>query len=115
MGVDFLRSKAKPFIKAWDTSRVDLTRRTLFTRDPQATPVSAVARMTGPTSLLVGDEVVVQADGSRLLLVMEHSVRAEVVKPPESVMETIRGCGGYALARVSAAHPAMTLAEVEFL
>ena len=115
MGVDFLRSKAKAFNKTWDTSRVNLARRTLFTRDPQATPVSAVARMTGPTSLAVGDEVVVQTDGNRLLLVIEHSVRGEVVKPATSVLETIQGCGGYALGRVSAAYPTMTLAEVQLL
>lgn len=115
MGVDFLRSKAKPFLKAWDASRVDLTRRTLFTRDPQAAPVSAVARMLEPSSLCDGQEVVVQADGDRLLLCVDHAVRAEVVKPPESIIRQIEGSGGFSLGRIHKAFPTMALAEVRLL
>lgn len=115
MGVDFLRSKAKPFLKAWDASRVDLTRRTLFTRDPHAAPVSAVAKMVDSSSLCEGDQVVVQADGERLLLCVDHSVRAEIIKPAEPILRRIRDCGGYSLGRVNRAFPSMTLAEVNLL
>jgi len=112
MGVDFLRSKAKPFLKAWDASRVDLTRRTLFTREPHAAPLSAVAKMVGPLSLSEGDEVVVQADGDRLLLCVDRSVRAEIVKPAEPILRRIEDRGGFSLGRVNKAFPSVTLVEV---
>lgn len=115
MGVDFLRSKAKPFLKSWDSSRVDLTRRSLFTREPQAAKVAAVAKMLDGSSLSDGDEVVVQADGGRLLLCVNHSVRAEIVKPADSVIRRIEDCGGYSLGRVEKAFPTMNLAEVYLL
>ena len=115
MGVDFLRSKAKPFLKAWDASRVDLTRRTLFTRDPEAAPVSAVAKMRESSGLSEGDEVIVQADGDRLLLCVDHAVRAEIVKPAESIVRRIESTGGFSVGRVHKAFPSMALVEVHLL
>lgn len=115
MGVDFLRSKAKPFIKAWDMSRVDLTRRTLFTRDPHSVPISAVAKMISSSSLSQGDEVVIQTDGDRLLLCIGRSVLGEIVKPAAPVLRQIKEGGGYSIGRVIRTIPSMTLAEVNLL
>jgi len=35
MGVDFIRERAQGFTRSWDRHRIDLSTRSLFTRDPR--------------------------------------------------------------------------------
>jgi len=111
MGVDFLKSKAKTFIKGWDSSRLELARRNLFTRDPSCLATRVVARTLGST-LSVGDVVLVRTDGSRLVVIDDLAIRAVFVKPPPDVFDRIRDSGGYAHGEIAGAFPTLQLVEV---
>jgi|GEM_PF-1525176 len=112
MGVDFLKSKAKTFVKAWDNSRLEIARRGLFTREPDCVAKNVVAKSIGPLTLRAGDQVLLRADGDRLLVLVDLSVRAEFIKPPASVVEAIRKSGEYAKGNIATAFPTLGLIEV---
>ena len=115
MGVDYMRLKAKPFLKGLDHGRVEIARRNLFTRDPARPEHAIVARCTGPLTPAEGSEVLVRAEGEGLVLVDDLAVRAVIIKPPQSVVETIREIGGYARGRILKTHPSLELLEVAII
>ena len=112
MGVDFLKSKARSFTKGWDRSRVELSRRTLFTREPDCLATGAVAKVIGPGTLVPGDRVLVRAERDQLVVVCDLAVRAVFVRPPESLVRRISESGGYANGQIEVAHPTLDLVEV---
>ena len=112
MGVDFLKSKAKAFTKGWDRARVDLARRSLFTRSPGEVVSGGVATTFGTSSLSPGDEVLLRTDGDRLVVVADLAVCAEFVKASDPIIQRVRECGGCAKARIGASHPSLNLVEV---
>jgi hypothetical protein len=112
VGVDYMRLKAKPFLKGLDQGRVEIARRNLFTRDPAKPDHAIVAHYTRPGSLTEGSEVLVRAEGEGLVLVDDLTIRAVVVRPPPSIVDAIRQIGGYARGRILKMHPTLQLLEV---
>ena len=112
MGVDFLKSKAKPFLKGLDSARVSLARRTLFTRDLSEPVCAIVARSVGPNSLRTGEAVLLRTDGDRLAVVVDLGVRGYVVKPREADIARIKQVGGCVRGQVIRAYPTLDLVEV---
>jgi len=112
VGVDFIRQRAKTFTKSWDNHRVELSRRTLFTQEPDCLARSAAARMVGPRPLITGERVLVRVDGERLIVVQDMAVRAVFLDPPSSLMDIVRGTGGYADGEVCAVSSTCELVEV---
>ena len=45
MGLDFIRQRAKTFTRSWDRHRLSLRERTLFSKDPEDSPRTAIARL----------------------------------------------------------------------
>lgn len=112
MGVDFIRARAKSFTKAWDAGRLELARKTLFTRESESLVTGAVATTTGPHALRLGDEILVRVDGERVELVDDLTVKGVLVKPTAAIIEKIRQTGGYATASVDRYDATNRLAEV---
>jgi hypothetical protein len=112
MGVDFLKSKAKAFTKGLDSDRLASTRRHLFAHHPEHIATGAIAKVVGPQKLAAGDDVLVRADGDRLVVVVDLAETAVFEKPPDSLVQAIRQSGGYAKGRIEAAYPTLELVKV---
>jgi hypothetical protein len=112
MGVDFIRQRAKTFRKSWDNHKIELSRRTLFTQEPDCLARGAAARIVGPRPLITGERVLVRVDGDRLVAVQDMAVRAIFLEPPLSLMDLIRSTGGYADGEVCAVNTTGDLVEV---
>jgi len=111
MGVDFLKSKAKAFVKGWDLSRLELTRKDLFTREPNCLATGAVARTLG-SAFSVGDTVLVRVDDNRLVVIRDLAIQAVFLEPPPDVFDRIRASGGYANGEITGAFSEIQLVEV---
>jgi hypothetical protein len=112
VGVDFLQLRAKPFIKGWDSSRLELAKKNLFTREAEFLAVGAIARIVGPVRLNVGDDVLVRVDCDSLVVVSELTVRAVFLAPPCDVVDAVRQSGGYANGCVASVSPTHDIIEV---
>jgi len=112
MGVDFIKSVAKPFNKGWDVRRLELARTNLFTREADCLASSAVARAVGAITFSAGEQVHLRVDGDQLVVVQDLSVTAIVVKPPATMVEQIHQSGGYAKGEIVALHPTLNLMEI---
>ena len=111
MGVDFMSAHAKSFMKKIDDSRVDLVRRTLFTRDPDTIATNLVARTPGVTLTPEQDVLACLKDG-RVLLLDGIQERGELVRPPAEVLDKLAATGGFATVRVTRTLPLADLVEV---
>lgn len=112
MGVDFLRSKAKSFEKAFDRGRAEITRKTLFTSEPGGITQHLVARSVDHCPLKVGDPVLMRSEGEQMLVMVDVTVYGRVVKPPEGMLNAVRSAGGYAKGCIAASYPSLSLLEV---
>ena len=101
MGVDFLRSKAKAFTKRWDMDRLELARRNLFTRDPECAVRTVIGRTRGPVQIVEGSQLLLRAEGEKLIGLLDLVPCVDIPSPPESVMQALRNSDGYAKGVVS--------------
>lgn len=113
MGVDFLKSKCKPFVKAWDAHRLHATESRLFGADSNRLVTSVVAKTTGPHTLRGGDEVLLRVDGDRLSILADLASVAVVLEPSASISTAIRESGGYARGTIEASYPTLDLMKVQ--
>src|SRR5438105_11241553 len=111
MGVDFLKSKCKPFDKAWDTERTRAARDLLSTVGISAEATSIMAKSLRQGGLQDGDEVLVRADGDRLTVLVDLATTAVLVDPAARIVSAIRESGGYAHGRIEA-DPILGLVKV---
>jgi hypothetical protein len=112
MGVDFIRQRAKAFRKSWDSHRVELTKRTLFTREPDCIVRAAVARMIGLEPIEIGSRLLLRLDEGKLVALKGTTTVAVFVNPPTSAIEAIERTGGYAKGEVITAGHVDGLAEI---
>jgi len=98
MGLDFIRQRAKVFVRAWDHHRVSLATPSLFTVDPECAPRTAVARLNCPME--PGASMVVHADGRGLTGYRGHTPVAVFPSPPADIVAAVRRSGGYAEGRI---------------
>lgn len=102
MGLDFIRERAKSFRKSWDRHRIELCQRSLFTKDPEGVPRTALARtrefINSDSSLLV------RAERGGLVGYQRLTPVAVFVDPPSDLVDAVLEAGGYAEGQVVAEH-----------
>lgn len=102
MGLDFIRQRAKPFNRCWDRHALELAERTLFSRDPDMRPRTAVARTS--RRLSADERVLVRCEAEGLTAYDGPTRVAIFVAPPPDLVAVIRETGGFAEGRVVADH-----------
>lgn len=111
MGLDFIRARAKTFKKSWDRHRLDLSTRTLFTRDVVYSSRAALATATDD-GLEAGTPLIVRCRGDRLIAYIELMPVAEFINPPPDLINLVREGGGCAVGTVVSVQP-QRLVEIE--
>lgn len=96
MGVDFIRQRAKTFQKSWDSHRLELTKRTLFTREPDCIIRAGVARVVVADLVEIGSQHLLRVDDGKLVALSGTKTVAVFVNPTASMLEAIERTGGYA-------------------
>lgn len=100
MGVDFIRERARGFVRSWDSARVELATRTLFTSDPSCRPRAAIASCSASRPVLPGTVWVVRCENGGLVAYEELTQVARFVDPPPELVAAVGGCGGCATGEV---------------
>jgi len=113
MGVDFLKTKCKPFEKGLDRERVNNARGRLVGGPSNTSVTKIVAKTLGQNSLHEGDRVLVRAEKDRLTVLVDLMPTAVLVDPSSPVLSAIRETGGYAHGKIEAAHPTLELVTVK--
>ena len=102
MGLDFIRARAKAFTRCWDANRVELARRSLFTRDPTSLPRTAIA--TTSAAVVPGTILIVRPENGTLVGYDGMIAVARFVSPPADWVSAIQERGGCAEGEVTAVH-----------
>jgi len=102
MGVDFIRSRAKKFTRSWDENRVELAKRSLFTRDPAYLPRTAIA--TTSAAVVPGTVLILRLENGTLVGYKDITPVAYFVSPPADYVSAIQEHGGCAEGEVTSAH-----------
>jgi hypothetical protein len=111
MGVDFLKSRCKPFAKGWDKARLDSAHR--LSAAGRETRQEIVAKTIGPNSFREGEEVLVRVDSDGLSVLFDLRRAAVLVEPSDALISAIRDTGGYARGTIKAAYPTLDLVRVQ--
>ncbi|MXY58724.1 MAG: hypothetical protein F4Y41_20465 [Gammaproteobacteria bacterium] len=94
MGLDFIRQRAKAFTRSWDRHRLSLRKRDLFSRDPEDSPRTAIARVA--RELEPGVTILVCAEDAGLSGYEGRTRVASFVDPPPDLVRFVHDGGGYA-------------------
>ena len=90
MGLDFITEKAKNFRKLWDGGRMRLEAPDLLESETEWEEQHVLFEVHGNDSLALGEELVVQVDGSTLVALRGHDVVATAGAPPQNVLTAVR-------------------------
>lgn len=112
MGLDFLKRAGKSFQKGWDRGRDELATPDLFTRHPECRNRFVVAKPHGGQSLSAGEKLILQKDGSRLIVCRAASPVATVLDLPQDLAHAIHESGGYACGYVERVHARSGVADI---
>lgn len=96
MGVDFIRSPKKPFVKAWKDGLDRLKEPKLFEFEMGSPRRAVNARLLPGMTAHPGQEVIAQLDGQALVLCRGLDKVARVDDAPAAVLSTIAALGGVA-------------------
>ncbi len=102
MGVDFIRARAKTFTRSWDNGRVEVAKRSLFTREPTFLPRTAIA--TTSEEIVPGTILIVRWENGALVGYRELTPVAYFVSPPADLVSAIQEHGGCAAGEVTSVH-----------
>ena len=94
MGIDFIRQRAKAFTRSWDRHRLSLRERTLFSKDLEDSPRTAIARLA--RELEPGATILVCAEDAGLSAYTGRTRVASFVDPPPDLVGLVHEGGGYA-------------------
>ncbi|PPE73073.1 hypothetical protein C3942_14710 [Solimonas fluminis] len=101
MGLDFIRKRAGSFKKAWLRGSEELARNDLLTRHPECQSRTVVADLGDECGASVGQRVVLEAAGGRLLLYRGHARIGAIARPPADLASAIASNGGVALGEIT--------------
>ena len=112
MGVDFIRERTKTFTKGWDHRRVELATPDLFKRQPEYAARTAAAAVAPNVTLAEGEAVTVQLDGEHLIAMRGLSEVARFIRPPQEILQAIKGSCGLARGVVEQFNPISGTVEI---
>ena len=98
MGVDFIREQSgRPWRKRWDKGLDRLKSPGLFDVQFTNQQRTVTADLDGGSALKVGDQVVVQCNGSAVIVCSGHRQVGAISGIAADVRAAVDGCGGVAL------------------
>lgn len=112
MGLDFIEKRKKSFTAKWDRARVQLSTADLLTRSPVKAGCSAAFDMAARAQFNKGENVVVEYDGSGLVVRKGLSVVARAHEPPPQVLRAVQESCGSARGTISHVHDISGVAEI---
>lgn len=112
MGVDFIERATPTFKKSWDRARVALATADLFTRLPEYTARVAEADIIGNAELEIGDQLIVEVQGNRLVARRGNSDVALFTNPPPALFEAVTASFGIAKGIVERVHSIAGVVEI---
>jgi hypothetical protein len=112
MGADFIRKAAKSHKKRWDEGRKELRTADLFTREPTYVPRTVPFELTAVVELSIGDIVIVEAQGARLIARQRLSEVARAENPPRELLLAVQQSCGVAKGTIEQVHGVARVAEI---
>jgi hypothetical protein len=112
MGIDFLRTIARPFKKGLDRRRIELGTPDLFSRRLQTKPRSYAASVDQGQCLVPGESLSVCLAGDQVLALRGLSPVARVDNPSGELIQALRESFGEGAAIVQAFHDIAAVAEI---
>jgi hypothetical protein len=112
MGLDFLRTIARPFKKGLDRRRIELGTPDLFSRRLQMKPRSYAASVDRGQCLIPGESLSVCLAGDQVLAMRGLSPVARVNNPPGELIQALRESFGEGVALVQVFHDLAAIAEI---
>lgn len=112
MGSDFIEKSTPSFKKSWDRAKVALATADLFTTTPDCNVRAAEAEIIEGASLEVGDQLTIEAQGTRLVARKGNSEVALMPDPPLAIHQAVVDSCGIAKGTVEHIHPIAGVVEV---
>ncbi|MCY4641148.1 MAG: hypothetical protein OXC41_00365 [Gammaproteobacteria bacterium] len=113
MGLDFIRRAAPSFAKSWNRNKDMLAEPTLFTRYPECRTRTAIADLAQNADLSEGENIIVCAKDSKLILVSGNTQVGIIEQPPSDLKSAIHNEGDCVLGYVRRINPLSGTADVE--
>ncbi len=112
MGSEFIEKAAPTFKKSWDRARVELATATLFTRVPVSSARTATADIICNALPEVGENLVVQPQGSALIARRGNTEVARFTNPAPALIEAVNESCGIAKGTVEQVYPIARVADI---